>query len=87
MSSVANGFLFDDAGILQTSAGPIASWNCGLPFDDAGNLVVTFDEPVMSDAYVGSTRVSPTKGVYVIGGTPPVEFGFSNGFSGGFDVA
>ena len=84
MSSFANGFLLDDVGVLQTSAGPIASWNGGLPFDAAGNMVVTTDTPIASDPYVGGVRVSPTKGVYVIDDTPVPPNGFSNGFSNRF---
>ena len=84
MSSVANGFSFDDAGTLQVSAGPIASWNGGLPFDETGNLVVTDDAPSSTDPYVGGTRVSPTKGVYVTDVAPPVVSAFSTGFDGGF---
>lgn len=86
MSSVTNGFLFDDNEILQVSAGPIAFWNGGLPFDIDGKLVGTTDDPIASDAYVGGVRVSPTKGVYALDTAPPPFRGFSNGFSNGFGV-
>lgn len=67
MPSVANGFLFDDDGILQVSSGPIAFWNGGLPFDVDGKLVGTTADPEDSDRYVGGIRVSPTLGVYTKG--------------------
>ena len=84
MSSVNNGFLFDNNGVLQTSSGPIQSWNGGLPFDAAGKLVVTTGTPVASDPYVGELRVSPTLGVYLTTATPAALSGFSGGFSSGF---
>ena len=85
MSSVANSFLFDDDGVLQTSAGPIASWSGGMPFDAAGNLVGTTGTPVATDPYVGGLRVSPTLGVYFDTAAPlpgdPWSSGFNEGFS------
>jgi len=87
MPAVNNGFLFDDDGVLQVSAGPIAFWNGGIPFDADGKVVGTTDDPVPSDAYIGGLRVSPTKGVYALSAVPPpTPRGFSNGFSNGFGV-
>ena len=71
-------------GQVEVSAGPIASWVSGLPFDVNGALVVTTDVPVATDPFVAGVRVSPMKGVYVIDETPVPPTGFSDGFSNGF---
>jgi hypothetical protein len=68
--------------------GTVANRMCGLPVTADGRLVVQLNVAVApSDPYVGGVRVGPFGGIYCVDVAPPPEFGFSNGFSNGFDIS
>jgi len=59
----------------------------GLPVTAEGALVAQLNVAVApSDPYVGGVRVGPFGGIYCVDIAPPTEFGFSNGFSNGYDI-
>lgn len=67
--------------------GTVANHMNGLPVTAGGALVVQLNVAVApSDPYVGGVRVGPFGGIYCVDIAPPPEFGFSNGFSNGFDI-
>jgi hypothetical protein len=84
-----NGFGVTDAGQLCIApGGPIDTYAMGLPFTHNGRLVVQLNVTIgPADTFVGGLRVGPFGGVYCLDTAPPTEFGFSNGFSNGFDIS
>lgn len=89
--STNNGFLFDPDGALccvinnPPSFTPADYWNGGLPFTGLGQLVLTLTAPDDSTPRTGGIAVLP-EGACATGITPPIEGGFSPGYSGGFDA-
>ena len=81
-----NGFGVRSDGRLCIAYGaPITQYEQGLPFSSDGRLVCQLNQPVsQGDAYVGTIRVGPLGGVYVVDLTPPVVSAFSTGFDQGF---
>jgi hypothetical protein len=60
----------------------------GLPVTAEGALVVQLNVAFgIDDPYVGGIRVGPFGGIYCVDIAPPAQFGFSNGFSNGFDIS
>lgn len=80
-----NGVKVDENGVIQNSVdAPIHTYQAGLPVDNEGNLVTTFQEPLSTDPYVGQVRVAQT-GVCLTNDTPPAPTAFSNSFDGAYD--
>ena len=82
-----NGFGVTDLGQLCIAfAGVIAGYTGGLPFTALGQLVAQLNVvPPAGTPFVGGVAVGPA-GVYMTDSFVPPDFGFSNGFSGGFDA-
>jgi len=77
-----------DGLLCITPGGTKAASMNGLPVTAAGALVVQLNVAFgQSDPYVGGIRVGPFGGIYCVDIAPPAQFGFSNGFSNGYDIS
>ena len=81
------GFMSNGALCVRQSGEPVAGYVGGLPVTATGALKCQLNQPVApGDAFVGGIRVGPLGGVYITDTDPPPPFGFSNGFSNGFNA-
>lgn len=77
-----------DGSLCITPGGVKANSVNGLPVTAEGALVVQLNVAFgIDDPYVGGIRVGPNGGIYCLDIAPPTQFGFSNGFSNGFDIS
>jgi len=83
-----NGIGTRSDGLLCIAPGGVkANSMNGLPVTAEGALVVQLNVAFgIDDPYVGGIRVGPNGGIYCVDIAPPAQFGFSNGFSNGFDI-
>jgi len=83
-----NGFgLLVNGSLCHAPGGTIADYQQGLPFTANGRLVTQLNQtPAASDPYVGGIRVGPA-GVHITDVPVPLPYGYSNGFSNGFDAS
>jgi hypothetical protein len=83
-----NGIGTRSDGLLCIAPGGVAANSMnGLPVTAEGALVVQLNVAFgIDDPYVGGIRVGPFGGVYCVDIAPPTQFGFSNGFSNGYDI-
>ena len=82
------GFLNNGALAVDVAGTAIANYMQGLPVTATGALKCQLNQtPAASDPYVGGIRVGPTGGVYITDVPVPLTYGYSNGFSNGFDAS
>lgn len=86
--SQGRGFMNNGDLCIDIAGGAIAGYINGLPVTATGALKCQLNQPVSpGDAYIGGIRVGPLGGIYIVDATPPADYGFSSGFSNGFDIA
>ena len=83
-----NGFgVRHDGQLCVAFGGTIDYFEMGLPFTADGRLVCQLNQTMQPyEPYVGGIRVGPLGGVYAVDIAPPKQFGYSNGFSTGFNT-